>query len=165
MSFVFASTTYTAIEALVRLHLRQNTPLMTDACYDRGSTFLLFFFMSDGTPSLKIVGNRQYLFHDSRCVASPGGLLSGHGLIFSSKSVFGGGLKHSKLRNLRKKGVHLHRSTRRTRYKVIRTSGLGSLTTDACYDRGVPRCFLRFLTYFRRLRRVLLIPETDLEKK
>ena len=27
MSFVFASTTYTAIEALVRLHLRQNTPV------------------------------------------------------------------------------------------------------------------------------------------
>ena len=34
-------------------------------------------------------------------------------VLFSSKSVLGRGLKHRKLRNLREKGVHFYRSTRR----------------------------------------------------
>ena len=42
-------------------------------CYDRGSTFLIFGFLTDGTSWPKTVGNtvQHFLFHDSRCVPRP----------------------------------------------------------------------------------------------
>ena len=100
---------------LAGLHPRKTT---TDASYDRVRFFRLFCSWMTG-----LVGNRPLLLYDSCCVFSPWDFSSGSSFTFSSKSVLAEVLSSQILEHLRKKVVHLYRSTRpRTALSISRST-------------------------------------------
>ena len=88
--------------------------LLLIACYDKGSSFLLFSFLNDGAPQPKIVGNTPFVLHDSLCVPRPSGFSSGSSFIFSRiPGSFLEEVSSSQVEERQQKsGVYLYRSTR-----------------------------------------------------